>query len=137
MAITIAPNTITPIKPTTDKFVKKSEGYAAKITQLPDDEPLSQSEPSDTSDVDENFEVGYYQGVIQAADMNDDVGRCYNCNDPGHKWRDCTKPLREGLKRAYERLQQLQLNYKGDVKKKGVHIPRSGAMVPDPVAAKA
>ena len=87
-----------PHKPTTDKFVKKSEGYAAKITQLPDDEPLSQSEPSDTSDVDENFEVGYYQGVIQAADMNDDVGRCYNCNDPGHKWRDCTKPLREGLK---------------------------------------
>ena len=126
-----------PHKPTTDKFVKKSEGYAAKITQLPDEEPLSQSEPSDTSDVDESFEVGYYQGVIQAADMNDDVGRCYNCNDPGHKWRDCTKPLREGLKRAYERLQQLQLNYRGDVKKKGVHVPRSGAMAPAPVAAKA
>ena len=72
-------------KPTTDKFVKKSESYAAKITQLPDDEPLSQSKPSDMSDVDENFEVGYYQGVIQSADMNDDVGRCYNCNDPGHK----------------------------------------------------
>ena len=69
--------------------------------------------------------------------MNDDVGRCYNCNDPGHKWRDCTKPLREGLKRAYERLQQLQLNYKGDVKKKGVHVPRSGAMAPAPVAVKA
>ena len=124
-------------KPTTDKFVKKSEGYAAKVTQLPDEEPRSQSEPSDTSDVDEGFEVGYYQGVIQAADMNDDVGRCYNCNNPGHKWRDCTKPLREGLKRAYERLQQLQLNYKGDMKKKGVHVPRSGAMAPAPVAVKA
>ena len=124
-------------KPTIDKYVKKSEGYAAKVTQLPDDEPLSHSESSDASDVDENFEVGYYQGVIQATDMNDDVGRCYNCNDPGHKWRDCTKPLREGLKRAYERLQQLQLNYKGDVKKKGVHVPRSGATVPAPVAVKA
>ena len=120
-----------------DKFAKKSEGYAAKVTQLPDEDPLSQSDPSDTSDVDENFEVGYYQGVIQAADMNDDVGRCYNCNDPGHKWRDCTKPLREGLKRAYERLQQLQLNYNGDVKKKGVRVPRLGAMAPAPVAAKA
>ena len=124
-------------KPTTDKFVKKSEGYAAKVTQLPDEEPLSQAEPSDASDVDEGFEVGYYQGVIQAADMNDDVGRCYNCNDPGHKWRDCTKPLREGLKRAYERLQQLQLNYKGDVKKQGVHVPRSGPMAPAPAAVKA
>ena len=78
-------------KPLTDKFVKKSEGYAAKVMQLPDDEPLDQTESSNASDVDENFEVGYYQGVIQAADMNDDVGRCYNCNDPGHKWRDCTK----------------------------------------------
>ena len=87
--------------------MKKSEGYAAKVTQLPDEEPLSQSEPSDASDVDEGFEVGYYQGVIQAA------------------------------KRAYERLQQLQLNYKGDVKKKGVHVPRSGAMAPAPVAVKA
>ena len=124
-------------KPTIDKYAKKSEGYAAKVTQLPDDEPLSHSELSDTSDIDENFEVGYYQGVIQAADMNDDVSRCYNCNDPGHKWRECTKPLSEGLKQAYERLQQLQLNYKGDVKKKGVHVPRSGAMVPAPVAVRA
>ena len=124
-------------KPTIDKYAKKSEGFAAKVTQLPSDEPPSHSETSDASDVDENFEVGYYQGVIQAADMNDDVGRCYNCNDPGHKWRECTKPLHEGLKWAYKRLQQQQLNYKGDVKKKGVHIPQSRATVPAPVAARA
>ena len=86
------------IVPSTNKqwinLYKKSESYAAKVMQLPDDEPLGQSELSDTSDIDENFEIGYYQGVIQATD----VGRCYNCNDPGHKWRDCTKPLQEGLK---------------------------------------
>ena len=79
-------------KPPLDKFVKKSEGYPAKVTQLSDDEPSNHSELSDASDVDENYEVGYYQGVIQATDMNDHVGRCYNCNDPGHKWRDCMKP---------------------------------------------
>ena len=42
----------------------------------------------------------------------------------------------EGLKRAYKRPQQLQLNYNGDVKKKGVCVPRLGVTVPAPVAVK-
>ena len=61
-------------KPGQDKYVKKTEGYAAKITQLPDEEQPEHAEPSEASDVDENFEHGYYQGVIQAADMNDKIG---------------------------------------------------------------
>ena len=87
--------------------------------------------------MDENFEHGYYQSVIQAADMNDEIGRCFNCNEAGHKWLECPKPWREGLKRAYERLQQLNLNYKGDPKRKGVHVPLLGAMAPAPAAVKA
>ena len=126
-----------PHKPRQDKFGKKTEGYAAKVTQLPDKEQSEHAEPSDVSDVDENYEVGYYQGVLQAVDLHDDTGRCFNCNGTGHKWKECTKPRRKGLKRAYKRLQQLQLNFKGDVKKKGVHVPQLEAMVPAPAAVKA
>ena len=57
-----------------DKFSKKTEGYAAKVTQLPDEEQMEQVKPSDTSDMDENYEFGYYQGILQAADLNDDTG---------------------------------------------------------------
>ena len=31
--------------------------------------------------MDKNFEHGYYQGVIQAVDMNDKIGQCFNCNE--------------------------------------------------------
>ena len=77
--------------------------------------------------------MGYYQWVLQAADSHDDTGRCYNCNETGHKWKECTKPQCKGLKHAYERLQ----HPKGDVKKKGVRISRLGATVPVPAVVKA
>ena len=124
-------------KPGQDKYVKKTEGYATKITQLPDEEQPEQAEPSEASDVDENFKNGYYQGVIQAVDMNDEIGQCFNCNEAGHKWLECPKPRQEGLKHPYERLQQLNLKYKGDLKRKGVRVPLLGATAPAPVAVKA
>ena len=80
-------------KPGQDKFSKKTEGYATKVTQLPNEEQPEQVKPSDASDMDENYKWGYYQGVLQAADMNDDTGRCFNCNETGHRWKQCTKPL--------------------------------------------
>ena len=63
-----------PHKPRQDKFSKKTEGYAAKVTQLPDEEQSEHTELTDVSDMDENYEVGYYQGVLQAADLHDDTG---------------------------------------------------------------
>ena len=60
--------------------------------QLPNEEQSEHAEPLEASDVDENFKHGYYQGVIQAADMNDEIGQCFNCNEAGHKWLDCPKP---------------------------------------------
>ena len=75
-----------------DKYGKKAEGYAAKVTQLPDEEQSEHAEPLEVSDMDKNFKHGYYQGVIQAADMNDEIGRCFNCNEAGHKWLECPKP---------------------------------------------
>ena len=91
-------------KPGQDKFGKKTEGYATKVTQLPDEEQPEPVEPSDTSNVDENYELGYYQGVMQAADLNDNTGRCFNCHETRHRWKQCTKPLRDGLKCATEKL---------------------------------
>ena len=46
------------------------------------------------------------------------------------------KPRQEGLKHAYETLQQLNLKYKGDPKRKGVQVPLLGAMAPAPAAVK-
>ena len=73
-------------------MARKTEGYATKVAQLPDEEQTEHAEPSETSDVDENFEHGYYQGVIQAADMNDKLGWCFNCNEAEHKWLECPQP---------------------------------------------
>ena len=61
-------------KPGQDKFGKKTEGYATKVTQLPDEEQTEPVKPSDASDIDKKYELGYYQGVLQAADLNDDTG---------------------------------------------------------------
>ena len=75
-------------KPVQDKFSKRTECFAAKVTQLPNEEQPEQVEPSDASDMDENYELGYYQGVLQAADLNDDTDRCFNCKETGHRWKE-------------------------------------------------
>ena len=31
-------------------------------------------------------------------------GRCFNCGEEGHRWADCTKPLKESLKQVKERV---------------------------------
>ena len=30
-------------------------------------------------------------------------GRCFNCGEEGHRWADCTEPLKESLKQVKER----------------------------------
>ena len=101
-----------------------------------EDDPGSDKEhDSDTSEPDEKYEEAYYQGVIQAMEMNEEMGRCFNCNEPGHKWRECTKPRKEELRHVYEWMQSL--NTKQDARKKAGHVPRSGTMGPAPVAVKA
>ena len=48
------------------------------------------------------------QGLIQALDATDKTrGKCYNCSELVHCWRECTKQRSKGLKKVYERLQQL------------------------------
>ena len=44
-------------KPGQDKFGKKAEDYAAKVTQLPDKEQPEHTKSLDVSDMDENYEM--------------------------------------------------------------------------------
>ena len=37
----------------------------------------------------EIYAAGYYQGMLQAAELKEDTGQCFNCNETGHKEREC------------------------------------------------
>ena len=60
-------------------------------------------------------------------------GKCYNCGEPGHPWRDCKKPLKPALRLALnselERRARLKekkkLNPNGGTGAKGGHIPKA------------
>ena len=71
---------------TTDKYAKKTEGYGARVAHVEDDSGSDKEHDSDASEPNEKYEEAYYQGVIQAMEMNDEMGQCFNCNESGHKW---------------------------------------------------
>ena len=60
-------------------------------------------------------------------------GKCYNCGEPGHPWRDCKKPLKPALRLALnselERKARLKekkkLNPNGGAGVKGGHVPKA------------
>ena len=52
----IGPSMTPQHKPGQDKFSKKTEGYATKVTQLPNEAQPEQVELSDASDMDKNYE---------------------------------------------------------------------------------
>ena len=41
--------------------------------------------------------------IIAMADEADRWGHCFNCSKEGHRWAECTEPLKGSLKRAKER----------------------------------
>ena len=53
---------------------------------------------------------------------------CYNCREPGHRWRDCSKPLRQGLQDLKERAEKDDewLNGSGGGGDQGGCTPRKG-----------
>ena len=59
--------------------------------------------PSCDIDPDEVYDEGYYVAVINMASEAQRWGRCFNCGKEGHRWADCTEPLKESLKQAKER----------------------------------
>ena len=54
---------------------------------------------------------------------------CYNCREPGHRWRDCSKPLRQGLQDLKDRAEKddERLNGSGGQQRSGRPCPPEGS----------
>ena len=97
-----------------------------QILDLEQDE--TNSSPSCEVDPDEIYDDGYYVAVINTANKADKWGRCFNCGKEGHRWAECTEPLKESLKLAKERANHKKqaLNLEGGAGTKGAHPPPDG-----------
>ena len=94
--------------------------------QLPDpvqEEPNPQ--PAPEFDATETYDVGYYIAVVNTANKANKWGCYLNCGEEGHRWQECTKPLKESLRRAKERIEckNQSLNRDGGAGAKGVQPP--------------
>ena len=80
---------------------EKTRTYAVRHTnvQLPDLEPDEPNSPLNASEI---YNEGYYVAVIAMAEKADQWGRCFNCGKEGHRWAECTEPLKDSLKWAKE-----------------------------------
>ena len=76
--------------------------------------------------------------IIAMVDEADRWGRCFNCGKEGHRWAECTEPLKDSLKRVKERANQKRqsLNWDGGAGAKGVWPPQMGMTKADPAQAK-
>ena len=72
--------------------------------------------PLDQEDKELTFAIEMCHIAIQKADiMEGQSGKCFNCKELGHYWRDCPKPLREEFRRLQDhpKRRQEELNGKG------------------------
>ena len=82
------------------------------MTQVePDIEPefRSSAESDEEGSADENalWRDSYYCCAICNVDQSETFfGACFNCRDQGHRWRQCTKPLRQALQEIKDRIGQ-------------------------------
>ena len=76
------------------------------------EEEYEQEDQFEDPDVNHWMDQGFHIGMVQAADSADArFGRCFNCLEEGHRWRECTKlPL---LPELQEILDREALNQKG------------------------
>ena len=105
--------------------------YTVRKAELELPDPIPE-EPESSADYDskleDSYDAGYYVAMVHAADEIDRTwGRCYNCVEEGHQWRDCTKQLKESLKEALERLnhrKKQDLNREGGAGAKRGRFPQ-------------
>ena len=88
---------------------QKGLGYIARPTNVEPYPDVPQDFVPNTGvlgkDPDDAYDEGYYIGVINTADeMSRRLRLCFNCGQGGHYWADCTKPLKDSLKQAKERV---------------------------------
>ena len=96
--------------------------------QLPEaEEDAPKPSPPPSCDINPNdiYNKGYYIAVINMANEAELWGRCFNCGKEGHRWADCTEPLKESLKQAKERANHKKqaLNRGGGAGAKGIQPP--------------
>ena len=70
----------------------------------------------------------YMCNVVKADDADMFFNLCYNCREPSHRWRDCSKPLRQGLQDLKERAEKddERLNGSGGGRDQGGHTRQKG-----------
>ena len=76
--------------------------------------------------------------VTNMANEANKWGRCFNCSKEGHRWADCTEPLKESLKQAKERAncRKQLLNWDGGAGSKGAWPLQTGMAKADLAKAK-
>ena len=111
---------------------------AANIRDSPEDyksDSLSEDASKREND-DVQQDRSYHVGVTFMADEGKAFfGKCYNCRELGHPWRECKKPLKPALKLALiaenERkaalVEKKGLNQTGGTGVKGGRIPKATA----------
>ena len=85
----------------------------------------------DQDDVDLTFATDMWAIAAERADgLERKTGKCFNCQEVGHYWRECPKPLKEDFKRLQDqpKRRQEELNRKGG--------PGKGGRVPQNVNGK-
>ena len=76
----------------------------AKLAQIDSDPSSEEEDPEEVERqriTEENaiWRDRYYVCATAKADDTDTFyNMCYNCHEPGHRWRDCSKPLRQGYR---------------------------------------
>ena len=79
----------------------KTRTYAVRHTEVHLLEP-EQGEPDSSLapefDLGEVYDEGYYVAIITMANEAEHWGRCFNCGKEGHRWAECTEPLKDSLK---------------------------------------
>ena len=104
----------------------EDDGYVMRPVQLgaEPEEEYEQDEPAEDPDINHWMDQGFHIGMVQAADSADArFGRCFNCLEEGHRWRECTKlPL---LPELQEILDREALNPKGGAGGKGPRAPQN------------
>ena len=79
----------------------KTQTYAIRHTEVHFPEPEQEepdSPPVSEFDLGEVYDEGYYVAVIAMADEAEWWGCCFNCGKEGHRWAECTEPLKDSLK---------------------------------------
>ena len=105
----------------------KPQTYAVRHTDVQFPDAKQDETPSPSCDVDPDviYDEGYYVALIDMANEAERWGRCFNCGKEGHRWADCTEPLKESLKQVRERANHKKqaLNRDGGVRAKGACPP--------------